>query len=319
MQPRNMSMRGVVDLGAVKAAADNAAKRAAAPAGKPAAASGAQRVVIDVTEATFETEVLALSQQAPVVIDFWAEWCQPCKQLSPLLERLAEEYAGRFVLAKIDVDANPRLAQEFGIQGIPAVMAVLGGQLAPLFQGVVPEQQARQVLDQLVQLGEERFGLTGVVVDGEPVGAPAEVEEEEEPAGDPLLAAADEALEAGDLDGAAQAFRNVLSDHPAHAEAKLGLINTELLLRTQGVDADKARVDAAEFPDDVAVQTLAADLDVLDGRADEAFARLVETVRRTAGDDRNTARLHLLELFEIVGADDPRVPKARMALAGVLF
>ncbi|WP_406298508.1 tetratricopeptide repeat protein [Embleya sp. NBC_00888] len=317
MQPRNMSMRGVVDLGAVKAAADNAAKRAAAPAGKPAAASGAQRVVIDVTEATFETDVLALSQQAPVVIDFWAEWCQPCKQLSPLLERLAEEYAGRFVLAKIDVDANPRLAQEFGIQGIPAVMAVVGGQLAPLFQGVVPEAQARQVLDQLVQLGEERFGLTGIAVDGEPAAAP--VEDEEEPAGDPLLAAADEALELGDLDGAAQAFRNVLSDHPAHAEAKLGLINTELLRRTQEVDAEKARADAAERPDDVAAQTLAADLDILDGRADEAFARLVETVRRTSGEERNTARLHLLDLFEIVGADDPRVPKARMALAGVLF
>ncbi|MFJ8739102.1 tetratricopeptide repeat protein [Embleya sp. NPDC127516] len=317
MQPRNMSMRGVVDLGAVKAAADNAAKRAAAPAGKPAAASGAQRVVIDVTEATFETDVLALSQQAPVVIDFWAEWCQPCKQLSPLLERLAEEYAGRFVLAKIDVDANPRLAQEFGIQGIPAVMAVVGGQLAPLFQGVVPEAQARQVLDQLVQLGEERFGLTGVAVDGEPAAAPAD--DEEEPAGDPLLAAADEALELGDLDGAAQAFRNVLSDHPAHAEAKLGLINTELLRRTQEVDPEKARADAAEHPDDVAAQTLAADLDILDGRADEAFARLVETVRRTSGEERNTARLHLLDLFEIVGADDPRVPKARMALAGVLF
>ncbi|MFI6985833.1 tetratricopeptide repeat protein [Embleya sp. NPDC050154] len=317
MQPRNMSMRGVVDLGAVKAAADNAAKRAAAPAGKPAAASGAQRVVIDVTEATFETDVLALSQQAPVVIDFWAEWCQPCKQLSPLLERLAEEYAGRFVLAKIDVDANPRLAQEFGIQGIPAVMAVVGGQLAPLFQGVVPEAQARQVLDQLVQLGEERFGLTGIAVDGEPAAAPAD--DEEEPAGDPLLAAADEALELGDLDGAAQAFRNVLSDHPAHAEAKLGLINTELLRRTQEVDAEKARADAAEHPDDVAAQTLAADLDILDGRADEAFARLVETVRRTSGEERNTARLHLLDLFEIVGADDPRVPKARMALAGVLF
>ncbi|MGC0421687.1 tetratricopeptide repeat protein [Embleya sp. AB8] len=317
MQPRNMSMRGVVDLGAVKAAADNAAKRAAAPAGKPAAGSGGQRVVIDVTEATFETDVLALSQQAPVVIDFWAEWCQPCKQLSPLLERLAEEYAGRFVLAKIDVDANPRLAQEFGIQGIPAVMAVLGGQLAPLFQGVVPEQQARQVLDQLVQLGEERFGLTGVVVDGAPAEA-AEVEEEE-PAGDPLLTAADDALEAGDLDGAAQAFRNVLSDHPAHVEAKLGLINTELLLRTRGVDAEKARAEAAAQPDDVAAQTLAADLDILDGLADEAFARLVETVRRTSGDERNKARLHLLELFEIVGAEDPRVPKARMALAGVLF
>jgi putative thioredoxin len=314
-----MSMRGVVDLGAVKAAADNAAKRAAAPAGKPAAASGASNVVIDVTEATFETDVLALSQQAPVVIDFWAEWCEPCKQLGPLLERLAVEYAGRFVLAKVDVDANPRLAQEFGIQGIPAVMAVLGGQLAPLFQGVVPEQQARQVLDQLVQLGEERFGLTGIVPDGAPAEAAPEAEADEEPPGDPLLAAADDALEAGDLDGAAQAFRNVLSDHPAHAEAKLGLINTELLLRTQGVDADKARSAAAEHPDDVAAQTLAADLDILDGRADEAFARLVETVRRTAGDERNKARVHLLELFEIVGADDPRVPKARMALAGVLF
>jgi putative thioredoxin len=314
-----MSMRGVVDLGAVKAAADNAAKRAATPAGEPAAASGGQRVVIDVTEATFETDVLALSQQAPVVIDFWAEWCQPCKQLSPLLERLAEEYAGRFVLAKIDVDANPRLAQEFGIQGIPAVMAVVGGQLAPLFQGVVPEQQARQVLDQLVQLGEERFGLTGVVVGDGPEVDPAAAEADQEPPGDPLLAAADEALEAGDLDGAAQAFRNVLSDHPAHAEAKLGLINTELLVRTQGVDPVKAREAAAEHPDDVAAQTLAADLDILDGRADEAFARLVETVRRTAGDDRNKARLHLLDLFEIVGADDPRVPKARMALAGVLF
>ena len=313
-------MRGVVDLGAVKAAADNAAKRAAAPA-KPAAASGAPRVVIDVTEDTFETDVLALSQQAPVVIDFWAEWCQPCKQLSPLLERLAEEYAGRFVLAKIDVDANPRLAQEFGIQGIPAVMAVLGGQLAPLFQGVVPEQQARAVLDQLVQLGEERFGLTGIPMDGVAPDLDPEAEQDvdEEPPGDPLLAAADQALEDGDLDGAAQAFRNVLSDHPAHAEAKLGLINTELLLRTQGVDPVKARAAAEAEPTDVAAQTVAADLDLLDGRADEAFARLVETVRVTSGDDRNTARLHLLDLFEIVGADDPRVPKARMALAGVLF
>lgn len=315
-------MRGVVDLGAVKAAADNAAKRAAAPAKPPASGNGAPRLVIDVTEDTFETDVLALSQQAPVVIDFWAEWCQPCKQLSPLLERLAEEYAGRFVLAKIDVDANPRLAQEFGIQGIPAVMAVIGGQLAPLFQGVVPEQQARAVLDQLVQLGEERFGLTGIPMDGvvpDPDAAAAEEEADTEPPGDPLLAAADQALEDGDLDGAAQAFRNVLSDHPAHAEAKLGLINTELLLRTQDVDPDKARAAAEANPTDIAAQTVAADLDVLDGRADEAFARLVETVRVTSGDERNTARLHLLDLFEIVGPDDPRVPKARMALAGVLF
>lgn len=169
MQPRNMSMSGVVDLAAVKAAQEAKAKAEQARAesarqGGGGAVSPAD-LVIDVDEAGFESEVLQRSTEVPVVIDFWAEWCQPCKQLSPVLERLAVEYNGKFVLAKVDVDANQMLMQQFGIQGIPAVFAVVAGQALPLFQGAAPEQQIRSTLDQLVQVAEERFGLTGLVVD----------------------------------------------------------------------------------------------------------------------------------------------------------
>ena len=143
MQPRNMSMSGVVDLAAVKAAGDAKAKAEQALAesarqGGTGAVAPAS-LVIDVDEAGFETDVLQRSTEVPVVIDFWAEWCEPCKQLGPLLERLAAEYNGRFVLAKVDVDANQMLMQQFGIQGIPAVFAVVAGQALPLFQGAAPE------------------------------------------------------------------------------------------------------------------------------------------------------------------------------------
>ncbi|CAM5417425.1 Tetratricopeptide repeat protein OS=Streptomyces tendae OX=1932 GN=GUR47_13805 PE=4 SV=1 [Streptomyces tendae] len=169
MQPRNMSMSGVVDLAAVKQAQEAKAKAEQARAeaarqGGTGAVSPAD-LVIDVDEAGFESDVLQRSTEVPVVIDFWAEWCEPCKQLSPVLERLAVEYNGRFVLAKIDVDANQMLMQQFGVQGIPAVFAVVAGQALPLFQGAAGEAQIRQTLDQLVQVGEERFGLTGLVVD----------------------------------------------------------------------------------------------------------------------------------------------------------
>jgi putative thioredoxin len=173
MQPRNMSMSGVVDLAAVKAAqeakakAEQARAEAARQGGGAAAAVSPSSLVIDVDEAGFERDVLQRSTEVPVVIDFWAEWCEPCKQLSPLLERLAVEYSGRFVLAKIDVDANQMLMQQFGIQGIPAVFAVVAGQALPLFQGAAPEAQIRGTLDQLVQVAEERFGLTGLAVDAD--------------------------------------------------------------------------------------------------------------------------------------------------------
>ena len=317
------AMAGAVDLAAVKARSEAAQRAQAAPppsADAPVGAPGS--AVVDVSEATFQAEVLDRSFQVPVVLDLWAEWCEPCKQLGPLLERLAQEYNGRFLLAKVDVDANQMLMQQFGIQGIPAVFAVVAGQALPLFQGAAPEAQIRQTLDQLIQVGEERFGLTGIAVDAAAAGpegaeqGPAEV-----PAGpyDALLEAAVRALDANDFAGAVQAYKNVLSDDPANTEAKLGLAQAELLSRVRDMDPQQVRNDAAEKPGDVAAQIAAADLDLVGGHVEDAFGRLVETVRRNFGDDRDAARLRLLELFEVIGPEDPRVVAARTALARVLF
>ncbi|MFE9853934.1 tetratricopeptide repeat protein [Streptomyces sp. NPDC005780] len=325
MQPRNMSMSGVVDLAAVKAAGEAKVKAEQARAesarqGGPAAVSPSS-LVIDVDEAGFESDVLQRSAEVPVVIDFWAEWCEPCKQLGPLLERLAHEYNGRFLLAKVDVDANQMLMQQFGIQGIPAVFAVVAGQALPLFQGAAPESQIRETLDQLIQVGEERFGLTGIAVDRDAAGPEAAAEAPEVPAGpyDALLEAAAQALDANDFAGAVQAYKNVLSDDPANTEAKLGLAQAELLGRVQKMDPNQVRKDAAESPGDADAQIAAADLDLVGGHVEDAFGRLVETVRRNFGDDRDRVRLRLLELFEVIGPDDPRVGAARTALARVLF
>ncbi|WP_433452599.1 tetratricopeptide repeat protein [Streptomyces sp. CA-142005] len=322
MQPRNMSMSGVVDLAAVKAAQEAKAKaeqtRAEVARQGGTGAVAPADLVIDVDEAGFERDVLQRSAEVPVVIDFWAEWCQPCKQLSPVLERLAVEYNGRFLLAKIDVDANQMLMQQFGVQGIPAVFAVVAGQALPLFQGAAGEQQIRQTLDQLVQVAEQRFGLTGLTVDPDAQPGQEAAQQQVGPY-DAALNAAAEALDAGDLGGAIRAYQNVLADDPAHPEAKLGLAQAELLQRVQGFDPQKVRQEAAEKPKDVEAQIAAADLDLVGGHVEDAFGRLIETVQRTVGDDRDTVRRRLLELFEVVGSEDPRVVGARRALARALF
>lgn len=291
--------RGAVDLGALRAAGRPApgAPGAAESADRPAGGSGPGAAVIDVTEATFQAEVLERSLTVPVVVDFWAEWCQPCKQLSPVLEKLALEGGGRWVLAKIDVDANPRLAQMFRVQGIPMVFAVVGGQPVDAFSGVVPEAQLRQWIDAVLKAG-------GVEV------APAE---------DPRLSAADQALIGGDLDEAERAYRKILAESPADAAAEAGLAQVGLYRRTAGVDPASVLASAQAAPDDVAAQLLAADVEVLSGQADQAYARLVELVRRTGGEDRETVRRHLVSLFTVAGPDDPAVASARRALASALF
>ncbi|SFF55277.1 putative thioredoxin [Actinacidiphila alni] len=324
MQPRNMSMSGVVDLAAVKAAGEAKAKAEQARAQRQdpanASATAASPLVIEVTEETFESDVLQRSAEVPVVISFWADQAEQSKQLNAVLERLAAEYRGRFVLGTAEVYANQMLFQQFGVQGVPAVFAILAGQAMPLFQGSAPEDQITEVLDQLIAVAEQRFGIVGAEVDPGEAAAPA-AEAPPRPATPQELAlsAAHDALDEGDLAGAIQAYRNVLSDEPGNAEAKLGLAQAELLDRVQGADQQAVRAAAAASPSDVPAQLAAADLDLVGGHVEDAFGRLVDTVRRTAGDDRDTVRLRLLELFEVIGPDDPRVVTARTALARVLF
>ena len=304
MRP-SYSTAGVVDLSALKKPAPQPG-----PSGPAAGAAGAASAhVIDVNEADFETAVLERSTQVPVVLDLWAEWCEPCKQLSPVLEKLAEEFGGRFLLAKVDVDANPQLQQALRVQGIPAVKAVIQGQLIGEFTGVLPEAEVRQWLTELVTLAEREFGMTG----------PADAAPLPEPPVDPLMQAAYEALESDDLDGAARALQNLLSDQPAHADAKLMLSQVELMRRTATVDPNAVLATARQSPDDVEAQCAAADVLVASGHAEEAFTVLLDAVRRFTGAERDRARLLLIEYFELLGNEHPAVPKARQRLAALLF
>lgn len=264
-------------------------------------------LVFDVDEASFN-DVVAISDRVPVVIDLWAEWCEPCKQLSPIIGRLVASYGGRLVLAKVDVDANPRLQQAFGVQSIPNVVAIVKGQPVPLFQSALPEPQVKAYLDELLKLAGEN-GLTGhaVVAGAEP-----------EPAG-PAHPEAEEALSKGDFDTAESLFKASLAASPADEEAKFGLARAGLGRRL--IDQDPAQLIAAADanPQDIEAAKAAADAEVVDGDPANAFTRLISLIRTSAGDEKESLRLRVLELFEVLGADDPAVAKARTALMRALF
>jgi putative thioredoxin len=214
-----------------------------------------------------------------------------------VLERLAAEGGGSWVLGRVDVDANPRLAQALRVQGIPMVVAVVGGQLVEGFTGVLPEAQVRQYVDAVLKAG------------GVSVTAPE----------DPRLDAADDALMTGDLDAAEAAYKKILAESPADAAAESGLAQVALYRRVTGADPSAALAKAAADPDDIAAQQLAADVEVLSGLAPEAYDRLVAVVKRTSGEERDEVRKHLLSLFSVAGPDDPAVSTARRALARALF
>jgi putative thioredoxin len=294
------SLAGAVDLAAVKARSEAAARAAEAPA--PASGD----YIVDVTEETFQSAVIDRSFQMPVLIDLWADWCQPCKQLSPILERLANESAGQWVLAKIDTDANPRIAQALSVQSIPTVYAVISGQLVPGFQGALPEAQVREFVGAVLKAAEQA-NLPGAGA------APTA-----EPPADPRFDAAEKALAEGDYQAAAQAFQSILDAEPSNADAASALRQVALLQRIDALDATAvSRADAA--PGDVTAQLAAADYALAAGEVEAAFARLLQTLRSTSGDDRNAVRDRLVEYFDILGPDDPRVGPARRQLASALF
>ena len=307
MRPTDINIAGAVDLSALRAPAPAAAPAAAAGTGGAPAAH-----VLDVTEATFEREVLERSLQVPVLIDFWADWCGPCKQLSPVLERLAAEGGGAWVLAKVDVDRNQALAGQLQIQSIPTVLLALGGRLIQGFTGALPERDLRSFLEQVLAAAVQA-GLPGAAATGDGAEAPAPVPT------DPEVVAAEDAMAGGDYDAAVAAYEALLARKPGDPEAVAGKAWAELLARS--ADADPAAVLAAAdaAPDDVAAQTAAADVEVLSERIDDAISRLVELVRRSAGDDRDAARRHLLSLFDALDPDDPRIVTGRRSLSNALF
>ncbi|WP_029144301.1 tetratricopeptide repeat protein [Microbacterium luticocti] len=297
-------LRGAVDLSGLR-------NRPAAGDATAAAASGG--VIRDVTDATFP-QILELSRTVPVVIDLWAEWCGPCKQLSPVLEKVVTELGGRVVLGKVDVDANPQLAQGFRAQSIPMVVALIAGQPVPLFTGAVPEQQVREVFDQLLQVAAQN-GVTGTVA----TDADAEPAEPAEPALPPLHAEAYDAIAAGDYPRAIAAYEKALAENPRDDEARAGLGQVRLLQRVQDADAEAVRAAAAADPRDVDAQLAVADLDIAGGHVDDAFDRLLDLFAASDEDARTPVRERLVELFGLIGDADPRVGTARRRLASLLF
>ena len=305
-------LRGAVDLSSLRGRAATAERAAGAP---PGAESGVSSVVFDVTDATFP-QVLELSRTVPVVVDLWAEWCGPCKQLSPILEKVITELGGRAVLAKVDVDANPQLAQGFRAQSIPLVVGLVAGQPVPLFTGAVPEQQVRDVLGQLLQLAAQH-GVTGTVpvTDG---GSASEAEPAPAPL-PPRHQEAFDAIEAGDFPAAVTAYEAALSENPRDEEARAGLAQVKLLDRVQNLDLHESRARAAAEPLDIDAQFAVADLDLAGGHVEDAFARLLDLFAVLPSDERAPVRERLLELFGLIGDADPRVVRARGRLASLLF
>jgi len=302
------ALRGAVDLSSLRG---RVAQPATAPEGAAPAASGG--VVVDVTDASFG-EILELSRSVPVVVDLWAEWCGPCKQLSPIIEKVTREQGGRVVLPKVDVDANPQIAQAFRAQSIPLVVALIGGQPVPMFTGAVPEEQVREVFAKLLEVAAQN-GVTGSVpTDGEEPAA----EPEEAPL-PPLHAEAFAAIEAGDYARAIQAYQHALAENPRDEDAKAGLGQVRLLDRVQGLDLQQVREAAAAAPLDVEAQFRVADLDLAGGHVEDAFSRLLDLFSAVDSDQRTLVRERLVELFDLIGAADPRVAAARTRLASLLF
>jgi putative thioredoxin len=293
------ALRGAVDLSALSAPT---------PA---TGATGGGGLVIDGTDDGFQA-IVNSTQNVPAIVVLWSSRLPASGDFVDVLASVAATYEGRFQVVSVNVDANPGLLQAFQVQSVPVTVGLVAGQPVPLFMGVQPVEEVRSFVDELLKLAAEH-SVTGRIT------VTAATEADVEPELSPLHQEAFDAIERDDLDAAAAAYTEALALNPADDEATAGLAQVKLMQRTAGVDPQAARAAAAQAPTDIDAQMLVADLDVLGGHVEDAFVRLIDTVRATEGDERNTVREHLIELFAVVGAHDERVQKARRALMSALF
>ncbi|MDO5628551.1 MAG: tetratricopeptide repeat protein [Mobilicoccus sp.] len=300
---RSSALRGAVDLSSL--GQGPTAKQESASAARPGS------IRVEATEANFQ-ELMIGTQEVPAIVVLWSGSHPETEKAVTDAVTVAEKLEGRLQIISVDADAQRQLAAAFQVQQIPMTIAVLAAQPMPLYPGLQPVERMEQVFAEVVKAAEEN-GITGRVQVGDGAAEP-----EPEPLS-PEHQAAYDAIETGDYAAAVTAYEAALKKNPKDADAASGLAQVSLMQRTEGVDLAAARQAAANAPGDIDAALVVADLDLLGGHVEDAFARLVDLVRRTSEDERERVRTRLVDLFEVVGAQDERVVKARRALMSALF
>lgn len=309
MSSDSIHRHDAVDLSGLAAAAGSSDS----PAGPAPAGSGTTRTwVIEGTEENFNS-LLQKSVQHPVLVEFTTPKAHGAQQMSQVLSRVTDEAAGKWLLVHVDIDVQPQLAKSLGVQAVPMLVAVIGGQLAPLAQGTIDEQQFRQITDQVTQAAT----AGGMVGRAEPVTVQASSEEAVGP--DPRTVEAEKLMDAKRFDEAVAAYDALLAKEPNDPVLIAGRNGAALLGRLDDKDSAALLTAAQQNPHDVEAQLAAADVELMGGRTADAFNRIIQVVRTNHDEEREAARTRLLELFAMVGQSDPEVAAARRSLAAALF
>ncbi|MET0725181.1 MAG: tetratricopeptide repeat protein [Leifsonia sp.] len=319
LPPVPPNLRGAVDLSSL-ANRPKPGAGAQAPSGGAGAAVQVPTLVLAGTDENFG-EILELSQHVPVIVDLGADWAEQSAAFTKLLSDIVRSYAGRLVLATVQAEQNPQLAQAFRAQSVPTVAAVVAGQPVPLFAGAVTEEQVRGVLDQVLELAAQN-GITGTASTPDADGADDGAEPAQEPVEAPLPphhAEAYDAIERGDYPAAIGHYKTAIAQNPLDHDAVAGLAQVSLLHRLQGKTIDQIRNAAAAAPDDLDAQLDVADLDLSGGHIDDAFDRLLTLFPKLDAAGKNRVRERIIDLFEVVGLEDPRVGPARRRLTTLLY